>query len=249
MSILGIIPARFASTRFPGKPLIDINGRAMILRVYDQALLSEVLHDIVVATDDDRIFNHVRNAGFHVVLTSESHNSGTERCLEALDKWESETGSGFDHVINIQGDEPFIHPEQIRKVASLLESGDAQIATLVKLINRHEEIFNPNVVKVVFDKFMDAIYFSRSPVPFLREVDEIQWINKKAHYKHIGIYGFKAGALRKACNLHHGILEKYESLEQLRWLEHGLQIKIDVTSEESIAIDTPDDLLKITNTA
>jgi 3-deoxy-manno-octulosonate cytidylyltransferase (CMP-KDO synthetase) len=249
MSILGIIPARYASTRFPGKPLIDINGRAMILRVYDQALLSEVFQDVIVATDDARIFNHVRDEGFHVVMTSENHCSGTDRCLEALDAWQNETGAHFDHVINIQGDEPFIHPDQIRKVASLLNSGNVQIATLAKMIIRREEIFNPNVVKVVFDQFMDAIYFSRCPVPYLREVNEIQWTKKRAHHKHIGIYGFRADVLRKVCGLQPGILEKLESLEQLRWLENGLKIKIDLTGEESISVDTPEDLLKITNSA
>jgi 3-deoxy-manno-octulosonate cytidylyltransferase (CMP-KDO synthetase) len=249
MSILGIIPARYASTRFPGKPLIDINGRAMILRVYDQALLAEVLDDIVVATDDERIFNHVMNEGFHVVMTSKDHHSGTDRCLEAMDKWQQQTGRSIDHVINIQGDEPFIHPGQIKKVAALLTTGNASIGTLAKSIQRREEIFNPNVVKVVFNKDMNAIYFSRCPIPYLREVNEIQWMKKHAHYKHIGIYGYRTAILRDACSLSPGMLEQLESLEQLRWLEHGLQIRIDLTGEESVAIDTPDDLLKITNTA
>jgi 3-deoxy-manno-octulosonate cytidylyltransferase (CMP-KDO synthetase) len=248
MSILGIIPARYASSRFPGKPLADINGRAMILRVYDQALLSGVFSDVLVATDDRRILDHVINAGFHAVMTSESHRSGTDRCLEALEKWEQETNTHFDHIINIQGDEPFIHPEQIRNVADLLVSSQAQIASLAKLITNQKDIFNPNVVKVVFDNRMDAIYFSRSPVPYLREVNDNQWPIKKVHYKHIGIYGFRQEALKLACSLPEGILEKLESLEQLRWIENGLKIKIGLTNEESIAIDTPEDLLKITNT-
>jgi 3-deoxy-manno-octulosonate cytidylyltransferase (CMP-KDO synthetase) len=249
MGILGIIPARYASTRFPGKPLADINGRAMILRVYDRALLSEIFADVVVATDDERIFSHVREAGFHVVMTAESHRSGTERCLEALEKREKETGLSFDHVINIQGDEPFIHPDQIRKVAMLLTARNAQIATLAKLITSHEDIFNPNVVKVVFSQDMEAIYFSRSPIPYLREVNEKEWITKQAHYVHVGIYGYKSSALKTICSLPAGVLERHESLEQLRWLGHGFPIKIDITTEESIAIDTPADLLKITNTA
>lgn len=249
MSILGIIPARYASTRFPGKPLIDINGRAMILRVYDQALLSGVFQDVVVATDDARIVDHVRNEGFHVVMTSGNHRSGTERCLEALDNWQKETGTSYDHMINIQGDEPFIHPEQIRKVAALLTSGNAQIATLAKMITRREDIFNPNVVKIVFSRSMKAIYFSRSPIPYLREVNEIRWTKIQAHYKHIGIYGFHADALRLVCSLPPGILENHESLEQLRWLENDLKINIDLTGEESISVDTPEDLLKITNSA
>jgi 3-deoxy-manno-octulosonate cytidylyltransferase (CMP-KDO synthetase) len=248
MSIIGIIPARFASTRFPGKPLTEINGRSMILRVYDQALLSGVFQDVIVATDDERIFDHVRSASFQVVMTSASHRSGTDRCLEALNSWEHNNSKQYDYVINIQGDEPFIHPEQIRKVAAVLTSGDTRLATLAKLITRREEIFNPNVVKVVFSKDMHALYFSRSPIPFLREVNEIQWTKKQAHYKHIGIYGFKAEALRLICDLPQGVLEKHESLEQLRWLENGLRIMIDLTGLESISIDTPDDLSKITNT-
>lgn len=248
MSILGIIPARFASTRFPGKPLIDIKGRSMILRVYDQALLSEVFQDVLVATDDERIFNHVRSAGYHAVMTSATHRSGTERCKEALEIREKEFGIQHDHIINIQGDEPYIHPEQIRKVASLLAAGDAQLATLAKLITRREEIFDPNVVKVVFSQDMYALYFSRSPIPYLREVNEIQWNKKQAHYKHIGIYGFKTEVLKMVGRLPEGILEKHESLEQLRWLENGLQIKLDLTGLESVSIDTPEDLSKITNT-
>lgn len=250
MSILGIIPARYASTRFPGKPLIDINGRSMILRVYDQALLSEVLEEVLVATDDNRIFDHVTSAGYHAVMTSPKHRSGTERCLEALETWEQDHGRKYDHVINIQGDEPYIHPEQIKIVASLLTAVDnIKLATLAKLITRREEIYNPNVVKVVFNRDMNAMYFSRSPIPYLRDVSDIQWTKKRAHYKHIGIYGFSADALKVVCGLPEGILEKHESLEQLRWLEHGMQIRLDLTGLESIAIDTPDDLSKITNTA
>jgi 3-deoxy-manno-octulosonate cytidylyltransferase (CMP-KDO synthetase) len=243
MSILGIIPARFASTRFPGKPLVDINGRSMILRVYDQALLSEVLQDVVVATDDERIFKHVESAGYHAVMTSVAHRSGTERCLEAMQKWEKHQGKSYDHVINIQGDEPFIHPEQIRKVAAILSASDTPLATLAKLITRREDIFNPNVVKVVFDKNMNALYFSRSPIPYLRDANEIKWKKKRAHYKHIGIYGYRSETLKMICSLPEGGLEMYESLEQLRWLEHGLRIKIDITLMESVSVDSPEELL------
>jgi 3-deoxy-manno-octulosonate cytidylyltransferase (CMP-KDO synthetase) len=249
MSILGIIPARYASTRFPGKPLADINGRSMILRVYEQAIKAGVFTDIIVATDDERIFSHVVSAGYHAVMTSTSHRSGTDRCLEALESREKEKKCHFDFMINIQGDEPYIHPEQVQKVAELLTSGEAGIATLAKLITTQEEIFNPNVVKVVFGRNMNALYFSRSPIPCLRGIEDNRWPGEEAHYKHIGIYGFKAEVLKEACQLPEGILEKHESLEQLRWLEYGLQIKIAITGHESIAIDTPDDLLKITNMA
>jgi 3-deoxy-manno-octulosonate cytidylyltransferase (CMP-KDO synthetase) len=248
-NILGIIPARYASTRFPGKPLADINGRSMILRVYEQALKARVFTDVIVATDDDRIFSHVESAGYHAVMTSSSHRSGTDRCLEALETWEKTRKSHYNYIVNIQGDEPYIHPEQIKKVADLLTGGEAQIATLARLITHRDDIFNPNVVKVVCNKDMNAMYFSRSPVPFIRGVDDSRWIKAQAHYKHIGIYGFKSETLKKAAVLPEGTLEIHESLEQLRWLEYGLSIKIGLTDYESVAIDTPDDLLKITNMA
>jgi 3-deoxy-manno-octulosonate cytidylyltransferase (CMP-KDO synthetase) len=150
-------------------------------------------------------------------------------------------------VINIQGDEPFMHPEQIKKVASLLIAGDIQISTLAKLISRRAEIFDPNVVKVVFDKDKNALYFSRSPIPHLRETSETQWNKKHVHYKHLGIYGYLTTVLKSICQLPQSTLEKNESLEQLRWLEHGFKIKVGITQHESISIDTPDDLSKITN--
>jgi len=221
----------------------------MILRVCDQARLSGVFGEVLVATDDKRIFDHVQDAGYPVVMTSESHRSGTDRCLEALESWEHEHGPGFDPVVNIQGDEPFIQPGQIQKLASLLTTANAGIATLAKLITDREEIFNPNVVKVVFGSDMNALYFSRSPIPWLRGTDDKLWTEIRAHYKHVGIYGFKTAALKEACSLPEGRLEKFESLEQLRWLEHGMKIKLDLTDAESISIDTPEDLLKITNTA
>jgi len=248
MSILGIIPARYASSRFPGKPLVEISGKSMIHRVCEQALQSEVFSDIIVATDDETIFKHVESTGFHAVMTSTTHRSGTDRCTEALGIWEHTQKTTFDHVINIQGDEPFIHPDQIRKIASMLEHGHAPIATLAKLITKAPEIADPNVVKVVFNREMNALYFSRSPIPQLRGTDEGRWVEQGAHYKHIGIYGFQSDALNKACMLPEGKLEKHESLEQLRWLEYGMPIKIDLTDFESISIDTPEDLLKITNT-
>jgi 3-deoxy-manno-octulosonate cytidylyltransferase (CMP-KDO synthetase) len=156
-------------------------------------------------------------------------------------------GESVEHIINIQGDEPFIHPEEIQKVAATLTTSVAPIATLAKLITRPQEIFDPNIVKVVFDKNLDARYFSRSPVPYIRGIPENQWVAKGAHYKHIGIYGYRSGTLKMICSLPEGKLEKLESLEQLRWLEHSVQIKVDFTDLESVAIDTPEDLLKITN--
>jgi len=245
---LGIIPARYASTRFPGKPLVDINGRSMILRVYDQARLSGVFQDIVVATDDNRILERVVAEGYNAVMTSTGHHSGTDRCLEAHDIYSNEQGSSFDFIINIQGDEPFLPPENILQVAGLLKTGEVEIASLIKKIQNREDIFNPNVVKAVFNSELQAMYFSRAPVPYLRETSETQWGIKRAHFKHIGIYGYKTGVLREICQLPVGRLEQLESLEQLRWLEAGFRMQLGITELESISIDTPEDLLKITNT-
>ncbi len=247
MSILGIIPARYASTRFPGKPLAEINGRAMILRVADQAILSGVFDDLLIATDDDRIFQTVREAGYNAVMTSAGHRSGTDRCREALDLWEISSGKHFDFVINIQGDEPFIHPDQIQKTARLLTDDNAPIATLAKPLRNQEEIESPNVVKVVFNLHGYALYFSRSPIPYLRDKANQGRQTAAIHFKHIGIYGFRSEILRQVSMLPESTLEKTESLEQLRWLENGLQIKLDITEHESVAIDSPADLLKITN--
>jgi 3-deoxy-manno-octulosonate cytidylyltransferase (CMP-KDO synthetase) len=249
MRTLGIIPARYASTRFPGKPLADINGKSMIRRVCEQATLARSLCGFVVATDDHRIFQHVKEAGFEALMTDPGHQSGTDRCLEALTLWNQCNASPADAVINIQGDEPFIHPEQIDQVAGLLNQNPGSIATLARIINKGGEIFSPDVVKVVFTRQMTALYFSRAPIPFLRGAQEPTWLKKNAHHKHIGIYGYPADVLRQICALPPGQLEQAESLEQLRWLQQGFPIRIGLTNHESQSIDTPEDLLKITNTA
>ena len=247
--ILGIIPARYGSTRFPGKPLADINGKSMIVRVCEQSKLSGVLNDVVVATDDVRILEHVRAAGFEAVMTSELHRSGTDRCLEALDICRQEKSRDYEFVINIQGDEPFLAPENIREVAGLLTNKNAGIASLVKKITNPEEIENPNVVKAVFGNDLMALYFSRAPIPYLRGMDVSTWASQNAHFKHIGIYGYSAMVLREICSLPPGRLEQSESLEQLRWLEAGYRIHLALTELENISIDTPEDLRKITNIA
>ncbi len=249
MNILGIIPARYGSSRFPGKPLADINGRSMITRVCSQAGQSGSLCAVIVATDDQRIFDHVTDGGFRAVMTSGEHPSGTDRCLEALQTWNRTASEPAHAVINIQGDEPFIHPEQIDELAGLLRQDQVSIATLARLIRRREEIFSPDIVKVVLDHQSHALYFSRSPLPYLRGVNDTAWMQKKAHYKHIGIYGYSSAALQEICQLPVGRLEKCESLEQLRWLENGFRIRVGITEYESFAIDTPEDLLKITNIA
>ena len=237
--ILGIIPARYASTRFPGKPLIIINGKPMIQLVYEQALKSE-LDAVVVATDDFRIADTVSSFGGNVVMTSENHPSGTDRCAEALLNFKGD----WKAVVNIQGDEPYIQPSQINAIASLLKNG-APIATLVKKIESVEELTNINSPKVVLSNQGDALFFSRQPIPFQKGVDISDWLNHGTYYKHIGIYGYQADLLPKLTQLKQGALEKAESLEQLRWLENGYGIKVAETTENTFAIDTPEDLLRL----
>lgn len=237
MKILGLIPARYASTRFPAKPLVDIGGKSMIRRVYEQAQHSKHLNKVVVATDHDEIFQHVRQFGGKVCMTKESHISGTDRCYEALTLQEER----FDYVINIQGDEPFIKPEQIDLLASKL-NGMTEIATLVKAIDQIEHLLNPNIVKVVLTKASDALYFSRSSIPHIRNTEESSWLKKHTFYKHIGMYAYRTDILEQLTKLPVSSLEKAESLEQLRWLENGFKIAVAETSLETLGIDTPDDL-------
>lgn len=237
MNILGIIPARYASTRFPAKPLADLGGLSMIRRVYTQAKKSSLLTKVVVATDHEEIFNHVADFGGEVCMTSAHHASGTDRCYEVLSK----ENSSFDYVINIQGDEPFIAPEQIDLLASLLD-GDAELATLIKKIDSVEQLFNPNLVKVVVNKNSEALYFSRSPIPYFRNLDQAEWVTHHTYFKHIGMYGYRNTVLEKITRLSISSLEKAESLEQLRWLENGFNIKVKETDIETLGIDTPEDL-------
>ena len=249
MTILGIIPARYASTRFPGKPLARIDGKSIIRRVYEQCNLSAKLDKIIVATDDERIYQHVIGFGGEAVMTSTEHLNGTSRCFEALQNEEKEKGISYDIVINIQGDEPFIEPDQIDKVASVFINSSVQIGTLAKKIINNEELFNPNVVKLVTDNENKALYFSRYPIPFVRDIDEENWLEHTEFYKHIGIYGYKKNVLMKITKLEPGRLELAERLEQLRWIENGYKITVDFTEHDSIGIDTPEDLLKLTNKA
>ena len=239
MRILGVIPARYASTRFPAKPLVDIGGQSMIQRVYNQAKKSISLTKVIVATDHAKIFEHVKSFGGDVCMTSESHASGTDRCFEVLKK-ETEQ---FDYVINIQGDEPFIAPQQIDLLASLLD-GKTELATLSKKIEDKEQLFSPNIVKIVLDKDSKALYFSRSIIPHIRNIAQDQWLSNHTFYKHIGMYAYRADILEQITNLKIASLEKAESLEQLRWLENSYSIKIAETLEETIGIDTPEDIEK-----
>ncbi|MBP5366048.1 MAG: 3-deoxy-manno-octulosonate cytidylyltransferase [Bacteroidales bacterium] len=239
-NILGLIPARYASSRFPGKPLADIGGKPMIQRVYEQSC--KVLPYVYVATDDERIASAVRNFGGRVVMTATTHQSGTDRCAEALAKVEAELGHQFHAVINIQGDEPFISPVQIELLASAFADAATEIATLVKVADNQQDLFNPNKPKVVVSAQGKALYFSRSPIPYLRGADEKEWHEKHRFYNHIGLYGYRADILNKITKLERGTLEKCESLEQLRWLENGYSIAVLETQLESLSIDTPDDL-------
>lgn len=243
-SFIGIIPARYASTRFPGKPLVDIGGKSMIQRVFDQA--SEALKHVYVATDDNRIYDAVKQFGGKAVFTSSEHKSGTDRCAEAIKKIESSENKKYDIVINIQGDEPFIQPLQIQKLMKCFSEKDTQIATLIKPFTEKDDIFNPNKVKVVINKNMDAIYFSRAAIPYIRNVEQkVHWTKFHQYYLHIGMYAFRRDILSELTILSPSGLEMAESLEQLRWLENGYKIKVDYTEHESIGIDTPEDLERI----
>jgi len=243
MKILGIIPARYASTRFPGKPLVDINGKSMIMRVFEQA--SKAFETVFVATDHSKIFDHVTSFGGKIIMTSALHTSGTDRCAEASILISDKLNTKFDIVVNIQGDEPFINPLQLELLVSCFENADTQISTLVKIITNAEDIWDSNKPKVVLDKNNKAIYFSRSPIPFLRNVPNNEWITKGIFYKHIGLYAYRSDILQEITKLPFSALEKAESLEQLRWIENGYNIAAKITDIESFPIDTPDDLEKI----
>lgn len=243
MKTLALIPARYASTRFPGKPLALINNKPMIQWVYERA--SQVFEYTFVATDDQRIADAVTAFGGRFIMTSDRHRSGTDRCAEALIKAEVATNLKFDVVINIQGDEPFIQPEQLRKVENCFVDTTVEIATLVKPFSPNEDIFSPNSPKVVVNNNSDAIYFSRSVIPFIRGDEKECWQNKHIFYKHIGLYAYRSDTLRKITNLPQSTLELAESLEQLRWVENGIRIRVVETNLETLAVDTPDDLERV----
>ena len=238
----GIIPARYASSRFPGKPLAMIGKKSMIQRVYEQA--RKVLELVYVATDDERIFNKVRSFGGNAVMTSPDHFSGTDRCSEAVNKIIEETGQNIDIVINIQGDEPFIRPEQIKLIMNCFNSEGVDLATLIRKVEVKEDLFNPNHPKVIVNTSGDAIYFSRSVIPYVRDADKKDWTNTHSFYKHLGLYAYRTSTLRIITRLPRSPLESAESLEQNRWIENGFRIRTAITDWESIGIDTPDDLEK-----
>jgi 3-deoxy-manno-octulosonate cytidylyltransferase (CMP-KDO synthetase) len=240
MNVIGVIPARYDSSRFPGKPLVDIGGKSMIQRVYEQCSKSTSLNKLIVATDDQRIADHVKLFGGNVTLTSINHQSGTDRCAEVANNYPE-----FDFLINIQGDEPMINPDQIDLLCKCFENPNASIATLVKKISSNEELFNENTPKVILNKNNEAILFSRTAIPFIRGKAKENWIEHYTFYKHIGIYGFKKETLKNLNNLPISALESAEALEQLRWIENGYRIHTAITDKESQAIDTPQDLEKL----
>ncbi|HOY37916.1 MAG: 3-deoxy-manno-octulosonate cytidylyltransferase [Bacteroidales bacterium] len=243
MKFIAIIPARYGSKRFPGKPLALINGKIMVQRVYEQAL--KAFEFVYVATEDTRIFDAVNSFGGNVVMTSKKHRSGTDRCAEAIRIISDTLKTSFDVVVNIQGDEPFIQIEQLNEIKKCFRSKSTQIATLIKPINNQDDIFNPNKPKVVINQKNEAIYFSRSPIPFIRGVKELRWITNHQYYKHIGLYAYRSGVLTEITKLLPSPLELAESLEQLRWIEYGYKIKTAFTEHESISVDTPKDLEQI----
>ena len=241
MKTIAIIPARFSSSRFPGKVLIDIAGKSMIQRVYEQALQSDSLSDVIVATDDEKVHKQVTGFGGIAMMTSSKHQSGTDRCAEVVKRLDFE-----GQVLNIQGDEPFIQPSQINQLVNfLLDRPDFEIVTLAKQIKDAKRLFDPNTVKLVFSKKEEALYFSRQCIPFVRGVGIGDWMTRGKYYKHIGMYAYSSNALLRIADLPKGDLEKREALEQLRWLEQGYRIGVCITEEEAIGIDTPEDLKNV----
>lgn len=240
MNFIGIIPARYASTRFPGKPLADMKGKPMIQRVYEQ--VGKALDKVCVATDDQRIADAVAAFGGQAIMTSDKHRSGTDRCYEAYRK----CGYEADVIINIQGDEPFIQPEQIEAIKACFDTGDTQIATLAKPYgpdSTFDELFDPNTPKIIFsEKSHEAIYFSRSIIPYKRGLHHTEWLQSHQYYRHIGMYAYRADILAEITRLPQSPLELAESLEQLRWIENGYKIKVGISTACSIGIDTPADM-------
>ncbi len=240
---VGIIPARYLSTRFPGKPLVDIGGKSMICRVYEQCIKSNGLQKVYVATDDERIFKEVTSKGGKAIMTDSMALNGTLRCFEAYEQIMAMDGE-FDYLINIQGDEPFIQPEQITELAQLISTTSCLIGTLVKEITDPQDLVDENIIKVVINEKKEALYFSRQTIPYIRDAEKHTWMKKWTFLKHIGIYAFKTSAIPLIKDLKPTPLEKVENLEQLRWLGNDLKIAIASTNFQTISIDTPSDLEK-----
>lgn len=243
MEFLGIIPARYGSSRLAGKPLADIKGKPMIQWVYEKT--KRAMKHVVVATDDERIRSVVEGFGGEAIMTSLEHNTGTNRCLEALQKTNENRELKFDVVINIQGDEPMLHPEHIESLVRCFDDPTAELATLAVAVTNPLDLQNSGKTFVTFDKHMNALYFSRSVIPEVRDVEKKDWLKHATIYKHLGLYGYKADVLEKFANLPQSNLEKAEKLEQNRWLEHGGKIKVGISNYYSLSVDTQEDLYKI----
>ena len=241
--IIGIIPARYASTRFPGKPLIEIEGKSMIQRVHERAAQAQCLDQIIVATDDARIFDHVQAFGGEAVMTNPNHPSGTDRCWEVYQKIERQVSS-HDYIINIQGDEPFLAPQQIDELGAILD-GNVEIASQLISVSDHAILFDEGEAKVIVNEQFEAIYFSRQVLPFLKGFAKKDWHKHHVYYRQVGMYAYRADILEKITRLAVSPLEKAESLEQLRWLQNGFRIKMTQTTYESHCIDTPEDVEKV----
>jgi len=237
MKTIGIIPARYESTRFPGKPMVDLVGKSMIQRVYEQCKKSQRLDEVYIATDDQRIYDHAQSFSGNVLMTSPDHNTGTSRVAEATQQIVD-----AQIIVNIQGDEPTISPDQIDELVEISGNG---IATQAKKISELEDLLNPNVVKVVFNKKNHALYFSRESIPHGRNIPKKEWLLHHDYFRHIGIYSFDRDTLLSLDALEPSHIEKMESLEQLSWLDHGIQIKVGVTKYDSISIDTPEDAERV----
>ena len=240
MKILGVIPSRYASTRFPAKPLASIGNKTMVQTVYAQVKKSRLLDNVYVATDHLQIEAHIKGFGGNVMMTSENHRNGTERIFELV----SRLSEQYDAVVNIQGDEPFIQPEQIDLLCEAISQNEVDIATLAKKIDIEEELFSPDVVKVIFNEQHKALYFSRQAIPYTRSYEQKDWLNKFNYFKHIGLYAYKTKVLKELVDMAPSRLETAESLEQLRWLEAGYNIYIRETQFETFGIDRPEDIEK-----
>jgi len=247
MNSLIVIPSRYESSRFPGKPLRKIAGVSLIERVYRQCESSNA-DDIIVATDDQRIFNHVTDFGGNAVMTSVKLTNGTERVIEACEQIIDENDE-YDVIINVQGDEPLIDPEDINRIIDMFDQEETDIATLISRITTNEELFDHNVVKAVVTDFedgiADALYFSRSPIPYQRDTPESEWLDKNAYFRHVGLYGFSAEALASIKWLKESDLEKAEKLEQLRWLQNHFVVSVSRTTNKPLGVDTPEDVVVV----
>lgn len=244
MRTLAIIPSRYGSSRFPGKPLADIAGKSMVRRVYEQA--QKAFENVCVATDDERIVAEVESFGGVAIMTSSAHQSGTDRCFEAYSKYRTMfPNREIDIIMNIQGDEPLIDPVQLKSLEKAFTEKNVYLGTMAKRIDNQEELFNPNSPKVIMDNNGYALYFSRQTIPYLRDCPKELWLTKHTYYKHIGLYAYKPEVLKAICSMERSPLEICESLEQLRWIENGLKIKVVETDSKTLAVDTPEDLEKI----